>query len=100
MSREKGDNLENFVAKRLDINKTTNSGAKFNNGDLANYHFIIECKYKNIDKFKPDWKELKKVMKQAIDTGRDWVYVQENQEGKFVTISWDLFEEMWIRYHE
>lgn len=100
MSREKGDKLEDFVSKRLDINKTTNSGAKFNNADLADKYFLIECKYKDIDRFKPEWKELKKVMKQAGDSGRDWIYIQENQEGKFVTVGWDLFEEMWLRYHE
>lgn len=98
MSREKGDKLEDFVSYHTGIKKTTNSGAKYDNADLSNRRFIIECKYKDKSSFQPCGTELKKLMAQADKHGKDWIYIQENQGGIQVVIDWALFIEMWKLY--
>lgn len=100
MSREKGDALESKVENALGVNKTTNSGAKFNNADLANTKVIIECKFKDIPRFKPEWKEIEKVIKQANDSGREWIYIQQNQAGTFATIDFNFLIELFNCYYE
>lgn len=100
MSREVGDKLEQDVSNRLGVNKTTNSGAKFGNADLANTKVVIECKVKSIPRLKPEWKEIERIIKQATDTGREWIYIQENLAGRFAIVDFNFFEEMFNKYYE
>jgi hypothetical protein len=94
MSREKGDILEDLVAHALGINKTTNSGAKFDNADLTNRQLIIECKVKSKQNFQPCGSEIKKLIAQAKKHSKEWIYIQENLSGKFVVIDWEYFLEL------
>lgn len=97
MSREKGDKLEDLVSTSLNINKTTNSGAKWDNADLTNTKLIVECKVKGKENFQPCGNELKKLIAQAKKHGKEWVYVQENLSGRFVVIDWNYFLELIIK---
>ena len=95
MSREKGDKLETYVSNSLSINKTTNSGAKFGNADLANRDIVIECKYKSLPHFRPDKKELSKVIDIAENSHREWAYIQQIQDSKIYTvIDFEFFSEL------
>lgn len=100
MSREKGDLLETRVSNALQINKTTNSGAKYQNGDIANRRYVIECKYRDKESFSIDKKDLKKLRQQALDTFRDWIYIQENNRGTFAVIDFELLVELLVNNHE
>lgn len=95
MSREKGDKLEERVAIDLGINKTTNSGAKWDNADLTNREYIIECKVKGADTFKPCGTELKKLIAQAVKHNKEWIYIQSCNNQTYVVIDYDYFLEMW-----
>lgn len=95
MSREKGNELETKVSNALEINKTTNSGAKYGNGDLANRIMVVECKYKSKDILSAPKKELEKLIKLAQDSGREWLYVQENNLGTFAVIDFEFFTQMY-----
>ena len=95
MSREKGDRLETYVSKSLSINKTTNSGAKFGNADLADKNIVIECKYKSLPHFRPDKKELGKVIEIAEKSLREWAYIQQTKDDKIYTvIDFEFFSEL------
>lgn len=94
MSREKGDRLEDKVAHDLGINKTTNSGAKWDNADLTNRDLIIECKVKDKEGFQGCKTEIKKVMAQAVKHSKEWVYIQQNKSGTFVVIDYNYFLEL------
>lgn len=98
MSREKGDKLEDLVAYMLNMRKTTNSGAKYDNADLSDKRHIIECKYKDKEIFQPCGKELKKLINQANKHDKKWIYIQQNQQGIQVVIDWDFFLELWNDY--
>jgi len=98
--RSKGDELETKVSNLLGVNKTTNSGAKFNNADLANSKVIIECKFKDLPRLRPEWNEIEKVIKQATDSGREWIYIQENQAGTFAIVDFNFFIELFNKYYE
>jgi hypothetical protein len=100
MSRAIGDEFEDLIYSVLgDINKTTNSGAKFGNGDLANSNIIIECKNKDLPRLRPDWKEIEKVIKQANNSGREWAYIQRNQAGTFVIVDFNFFQELFNKFY-
>ena len=94
MSREKGDQLEARVANDLGINKTTNSGAKWDNADLTNRELIIECKVKDKEGFQGCKPEIKKLMAQALKHSKEWVYIQQNKSGTFVVIDYNYFLEL------
>lgn len=94
MSREKGDKLETRIANLMNIWKTNNSGAKFDNADLANRKIIIECKYKDIPWFRPEKKEVKKLIQQSKKNMKDWIYIQENRAGTFVLLDLETFIEL------
>lgn len=98
--RSKGDELETKVSNHLGVNKTTNSGAKFNNADLANSKVIIECKFKDLPRLRPEWNEIEKVIDQAINSGREWIYIQENQAGIFAIVDFNYFIELFNKYYE
>jgi hypothetical protein len=100
MSREKGDKLESKVSNDLGINKTTNSGAKWDNADLSDRNLIIECKYKDKPFLSGMNPEIKKLIKQAKKHNKDWSYIQECNAGTFVVIDYNLFLEMWQKYNE
>lgn len=94
MSREKGDQLEARVANDLGINKTTNSGAKWDNADLTNRELIIECKVKDKEGFQGCKSEIKKLIAQAAKHSKEWVYIQQNKSGTFVVIDYNYFLEL------
>lgn len=100
MSRAKGDELENLVSKDLGINKTTNSGAKWDNADLTNRDIIIECKVKSTPGLSGAGPELKKLIQQAKKHSKDWAYIQENQMGKFAIIDYNLFVTLWKHLYD
>jgi len=95
MSREKGDKLEERVAIDLGINKTTNSGAKWDNADLTNREYIIECKVKGADTFKPCGTELKKLIAQAVKHDKEWIYIQQVNDRTYTVIDYDFFLQLW-----
>ncbi len=94
MSREIGDKLETKISELLGINKTTNSGAKYDNADLANREVMIEAKVKHKPSFTIPKTELTKLMKQAKKHGKEWLYIQENMLGTFVLLDLDTYIEM------
>lgn len=94
MSRDKGDRLEDKVAADLGLNKTTNSGAKWDNADLTNKKLIIECKVKSKDGFQGCKSEIKKLITQAAKHSKEWVYIQQNNTGTFVVIDYNYFLEL------
>jgi hypothetical protein len=91
MSREKGDQLEDLVAHTLNIKKSTNSGAKYDNGDLTNKDLIIECKVKSKDTFQPCGPEIKKLEAQALKHSKDWLYIQKTNKNIYVLMTWDSY---------
>lgn len=92
--REKGDKLEQKISNLLGINKTTNSGAKFDNADLANRKIMIEAKVKDKPSLSIPKGELSKIIAQAKKHSKEWLYIQENQQGTFVIVDIDTFIEM------
>lgn len=98
-TRDKGNKLETKVSNSLGINKTTNSGAKFKNGDLANRVMVVECKYRDKDTFSINKKDLAKLRKLAMDSGREWLYVQENNLGRFAVVDFEFFTDLynWVK---
>jgi len=101
MSRATGDEFEDMIHSILgDINKTTNSGAKYNNGDFSNYDFIIEAKVKStFKKFKVVDKELEKLKSQARMRLKDWIYIQRTQSGDEVLMDLGTFATLWKALH-
>jgi hypothetical protein len=95
MSREKGDKLEDKIAHDLGINKSTNSGAKWDNADLTNRNLIIECKYKDKPSLSGVGPEIKKLMEQSKKHSKDWIYIQQNQAGTFVVLDYNTFLAMY-----
>lgn len=94
MSREIGDELEDKISADLGINKTTNSGAKFDNGDLTDKKLIVEAKVKSKSSFSIPKGELSKLKKQADKHGKDWIYVQKNLSGTYVLMDYNTFLEL------
>ncbi len=92
--REKGDKLEDLVSNDLNINKTTNSGAKWGNADLTDRKYIVECKFKGKDTFQPCGSELKKLINAANKHNKQWIYVQQTNNQMFVVIDYSYFVEL------
>jgi DNA modification methylase len=101
MSRAIGDEFEDLIYSILgDINKTTNSGAKYNNGDFSNHDYIIEAKVKSsFKKFKVVDKELDKLKSQASMRLKDWIYIQRTQDGDQVLMDLGTFSTLWKALH-
>jgi ribosomal protein S24E len=97
MSRDTGDKLEDKVSHDLGVTKTTNSGAKWDNADLTNKKYIVECKVKNKDGFQPCKAEIKKLITQAIKHDKEWVYVQQTLDKIYVVIDYNLFLELYSK---
>lgn len=91
--REKGDVLEDLVSNLLGINKTTNSGAKWGNGDLTNRELMIECKVKSGNGFKACGPEVKKIIAEASKHNKDWMYIQSTDDGIYVLMDFNKFVE-------
>lgn len=103
MSREIGDELEDKISTDLGLNKTTNSGAKFDNGDLADRKLIVEAKVKSKPSFTLPRKELSKLQAQALKHGKDWLYIQKNNAGTFVMMEYNTFlelTELWFQKNQ
>jgi len=98
MSREKGDDLEERVSHDLGINKTTNSGAKWDNGDLTNREYIIECKVKAGNGIQPCKAEISKLIAQAKKHYKDWIYIQETDDNTFVVLDYNVFITLWSKH--
>lgn len=92
--RAKGDELEKKVSQDLNINKTTNSGAKWDNADLTNKKYIIECKVKSKDGFQPCKAEIKKLKAQALKHSKEWIYVQKTNTGMYAVLDYNFFLEL------
>lgn len=98
---EDGSIFEAHVSRLLIIDTTARSGAHWDNGDLFDKEWIIECKVKNTFKnFRPVAKEVKKLIAQADKHMKEWAYVQRCQAGDFVMISLDQFAAMLSRLRE
>ena len=91
MTREAGDEFEDYISYLLNIKKTTNSGAKYDNGDLSNKDLIIECKVKSKDGFQPCGKEIQKVINQANKHFKEWLYIQKTNKETYVVLSLDHY---------
>jgi len=100
MSRKIGDELEDEIAQLLGLRKTANSGAMFNNADMGDYDYIVECKVKNGKKnFHVDNKELNKLKEQAQKRFKDWLYIQKTDGGIQVLVDIELFLKLWKAKH-
>ena len=94
--REIGDEFEDEVFKILEVKKTPNSGAMFNDGDGTAKGCIFELKVKNTNNdFKAPSKELKKLRGQADKRFKDWVYIQKNKGGSQVLMDLQFFIQLW-----
>lgn len=94
--REIGDNFEEQVAYDLGIRKTNGSGAKFDNGDLADKGTIVECKVKGKPGFQACGSEVKKVIAQAQKHSKEWLYIQKTPTGNYVVLDYNHFLELWM----
>jgi hypothetical protein len=101
-NRDIGDELENKVISKLGegFHRTGNSGATFKDGDIRNRRLVIECKVKNnTEGFSSPKSELKKLWKEANKQGKDWLYIEQNGDGKvMVLMDFDTFLEMTEHY--
>lgn len=99
MSRKVGDEFEDEISQLLGIKKTANSGAMFNDGDLGNHDFVVECKVKN-DKqnFHVNNKELEKLKSQSKKRFNDWLYIQRTKGGDQILMDIELFLKLWNAY--
>lgn len=97
---EKNNSLEIYIAESLKVldptaKPTKASGARGQQGDVANKFFIIECKKKLtkeniIIDYKKEW--LKTCKKLSITEARPVLIVTENKHRKkFVTLLYDDF---------
>lgn len=100
MSRDKGDRLEDKVSEDLKLNKTTNSGAKWDNADLTNKKLIVECKVKSKEGFQPCKGEIKKLISQAEKHSKEWIYIQQTQSGTYVVLDYNFFLELYSQQNE
>lgn len=94
MSRKKGDELESKVAKDLDINKTTNSGAKWDNADLTNKDLIIECKIRIGKGLQACAADVRKLKAQALKHSKEWVYLQQSDDGMYAVLDYNFLLEI------
>lgn len=93
-SRKKGEDFEKKVAAAIPGSKqTVNSGATFDDGDLTHINFVIECKVKDTKGISIPANLLKKVQKQAIKLGKDYLIVNKIIGGSFVTLRMETFKE-------
>lgn len=96
MSRKIGDEFEDLIEQVLNIKKTPNSGAMFDDGDFNSNGCIFELKVKNDKKnFHTSNKELEKLKKQAKKRFKDWVYIQKTEGGIQVLVDLELFRNLW-----
>jgi hypothetical protein len=98
--REIGDEFEEQVAYDLGIRKTNGSGAKFDNGDLADRKTIIECKVKGKPGFQACGLEVKKVIAQAQKHGKEWLYIQKTATSSYVVLDYNYFLELWTNSND
>lgn len=100
MSRKKGDDFEDMVAKALDLRKTAMSGGYWDNADLYTDQgplsdFIIECKYKSVPWLRPIKSEILKLQKQALKEGnKEWLYIQRTEVGDFAVMDFNALCEL------
>jgi len=94
--RELGEDFEEEVAHDLGMQKTNMSGAKFDNGDLANRETIVECKVKGKPGFQACGNEIKKVIAQAQKHSKEWLYIQKTDTGTYVVLDYNYFLELWM----
>lgn len=105
-TRKTGDELEKEILEHLNsvrgqrdsdcgFRLCANSGAKWSDGDIRHQQLVIECKVKNTSKgMTVPIAELTK-LKQLADTQcKDWVYVQKNATGTYVSMDLDTFLEL------
>lgn len=93
--RQIGDDFEEQVAHDMGIRKTNGSGAKFDNGDLADKETIIECKVKGKSGFQACGSEVKKVIAQARKHNKEWLYIQKTDTDSYVVLGYNYFLELW-----
>lgn len=96
-NREKGDALESYIARALDMEPTNGSGNQKDDADLKDEHMLIECKVKgnNAGVNVPE-KQLTKLIKQAAKWHRDYAFVTMNSNGKiYVTTDIQWFIEIY-----
>lgn len=98
--RKKGDKLEIRISGDLKINRTTNSGAKFDNADLSNNDLIIEAKVKDKPTPSITKKEIEKLIAQAKKHNKEWLYIQECNSGTYVLLDYNFFLEILEKFNK
>lgn len=95
--REVGDELEQYVARLLNMDYTRGSGNQLDDADLKDDRMIIECKVKNNTKgVSVPASQLTKVSRQATKWRRDWGFVTKNSDGRvFITLDLNTFAEIY-----
>ena len=96
--KDKGNDLENFVYQEMlkfdpETTFTSNSGAKYSDGDISNRLFRIECKdapsQKSFSIKRSTWKKIQKTADTYSKTG---IVVSRNSDGDVVVhIAFDEF---------
>lgn len=108
-NKEKGDALESYIARALDMEPTAGSGNQKDDADLKDEHMIVECKVKNNNAgVNVPEKQLSKLIKQAGKWHKDCAFVTMNSNGNiYVTTDIQWFREIyeaaklhWKQKHE
>lgn len=96
-SREKGDELEQYVARILNMEFTRGSGNQLDDADLKDDRMLIECKVKNGAKgVSIPGTQLNKLTKQAAKWRKEWALATMNSDGQvFFTVNADWFREIY-----
>lgn len=97
---DKGYEFEKYVAKLLNRSFTARSGAHWDDGDIKDKDFIIECKYKTQPNLTFPKGEREKLQTQAKKYIKDWIYIQRNNSGDQVVMSLDTFATLLHRFDQ
>lgn len=87
MARRAGTGLEKTIEAEYNLQRTSNSGGRYGDGDLRHSggRFIVEAKDWDIEGFSIPPKDLKKVIAQARMYGDgNWVWFQRKKDGTSV----------------
>lgn len=104
-AREVGDDFEKEVLEALNsvdhhvldaFEMTAGSGSKFMDGDIRHRHLVVECKVKgNCKGFTAPSRELNKLITEADRQGKDWLYVEQNANGRqMVLLDLEAFQRL------
>ena len=88
-TRKIGDDLEDKVLEVLApyFSKTAGSGSVFKDGDLRNHEIVGEIKVRGTSGASIAGKDFKKLKKEALKQGKEWLFVCENESKDLITMT-------------